>query len=83
MRRLFWLGLGIAVGALVARKCIKVAQSYSPKGLAGSAKQSANNLVNSARNFIDDVRSGMAEHEEHLLYREMADTETNLLHDGR
>lgn len=67
MKRLFWLGLGIAVGVLVVRKLTASAQSYTPRGLAKSAQESARNLQASARGFVDDVRAGAAEHEEQLI----------------
>jgi hypothetical protein len=40
VRRLFWLGVGIAVGALVVRQVSKAAQAYTPTGLAASAPHS-------------------------------------------
>lgn len=63
MRRLFWLGAGIAVGALVVRAVTRRAQSFTPSGLAAGLAESAGNLVDSARGFLDDVREGMAERE--------------------
>ena len=63
MRRLLWLGIGLAVGALVVRKVSKAAQSYSPRGLAGSARDSAVGVLDSVRDFVADVREGMAERE--------------------
>lgn len=66
MRRLFWLGVGIAVGALVVRAVSKKARSYSPSGLAAAARDSGRNLVDSVRDFVDDVREGMHEREDEL-----------------
>ena len=66
MRRLFWLGVGIAVGALVVRAVSKKARSYSPSGLAAAARDSSRNLVDSVRDFVDDVREGMHEREDEL-----------------
>ena len=63
MRRLFWLGIGVAVGALVVRQIGKAAKAYSPSGLAGTARNSAAGLLGSVRDFVDDVRDGMAERE--------------------
>jgi hypothetical protein len=63
MRRLFWLGIGLAVGALVVRAVTKKAQSLTPGGLAASARDSATGLLDTVRDFIDDVRDGMAERE--------------------
>jgi len=64
MRRLLWLGIGLAVGALVVRKVSQKAQSYTPAGIATSLSESAGGLVESVRSFVDDVRDGMAEREQ-------------------
>jgi hypothetical protein len=63
MRRLFWLGIGVAVGVVVVRQIGKAAQAYSPSGLAGTARNSAAGLLDSVRDFVVDVREGMAERE--------------------
>ncbi len=63
MKRLLWLGVGLAVGALVVRAVTKKAKSFTPAGIAGSVQQSAVGLVESMRSFVDDVRDGMAERE--------------------
>jgi hypothetical protein len=60
---MLWLGIGLAVGALVVRKATKKAQSFTPTGLAASARNSAVGLVDSVRAFAADVREGMAERE--------------------
>ena len=66
MRRLLWLGVGLAVGALAVRAITKKAQAFTPSGLAGSARRSAGGLADSVRGFIDDVRDGMAEREDQI-----------------
>jgi hypothetical protein len=66
MRRLFWLGVGLAVGALVVRAVTKKAQALTPQGIAGSVQQSASGLLESVRTFVDDVREGMAEREQEI-----------------
>jgi hypothetical protein len=66
MRRLLWLGVGLAVGALAVRAVTKRAQAFTPSGLAGSAMKSAGGLAEQVRNFIDDVRDGMAEREDQI-----------------
>jgi hypothetical protein len=63
VKRLLWLGIGLAVGALVFRALTKKAQSFTPGAIAGSARDSAANLLDSVRDFVDDVREGMAERE--------------------
>lgn len=63
MKRLFWLGIGLAVGALAARAVAKKAKAFTPRGIAAGVGGSAGNLVDSVRAFVDDVRDGMAERE--------------------
>ncbi|SDZ32699.1 hypothetical protein SAMN05444365_11062 [Micromonospora pattaloongensis] len=66
MKRLLWLGMGLAVGALVVRKVTQKAHSYTPAGMAASLSESAGSLVESVRSFLDDVRDGMAEREREI-----------------
>jgi hypothetical protein len=66
MRRLFWLGIGLAAGVLVVRKASRAAQAYTPAGIASGLSESAGGLVESVRGFLDDVRVGMAEREQEI-----------------
>ncbi len=66
MKRLLWLGVGLAVGALVVRKLNQKANEFTPTGIATSLSQSAGGLVESLRSFVDDVRDGMAEREQQI-----------------
>lgn len=66
MKRLLWLGAGLAIGALVVRAVSKRAQSYTPRGIAAATLDSGRNLVDSVRDFVDDVRNGMHEREQEL-----------------
>jgi hypothetical protein len=66
MKRLLWLGVGLAVGALVVRKLTQKANEFTPAGIAGSVSQSAGGLVESVRAFVDDVRVNMAEREQQI-----------------
>jgi hypothetical protein len=63
MKRLLWLGVGLAVGAIVVRKLNQKANEFTPTGIATSLSESAGGLVESLRSFVDDVRDGMAERE--------------------
>ena len=63
MKRLLWLGVGVAVGVIVMRKVSETVKAYSPSSLAGSARESAVGLIDSVRDFVADVREGMAERE--------------------
>ena len=66
MRRLLWLGVGLAVGALAVRAATKQARKLTPTGLAGTARKSAGGLADSVRTFVEDVREGMADREEQI-----------------
>ncbi|GIE92647.1 hypothetical protein [Paractinoplanes rishiriensis] len=66
MKRLLWLGVGLAVGALVVRKLTRKANEFTPSGIATSLSESAGGLVESMRNFVDDVRDGMHEREQQI-----------------
>ena len=66
MRRLLWLGIGLAVGALVFRAVAKKAQAFTPQGVAGSVQQGAVGMLESVRTFVDDVRDAMVEREEEI-----------------
>ena len=79
MKRLLWLGVGLAVGALVVRKLTKKANEFTPSGIATSLSQSAGGLVESMRSFVEDVREGMTEREEQI---HQAFAEGELFDDG-
>ena len=66
MKRLLWLGVGLAVGALVVRKLTRKANEFTPSGIATSLSESAGGLVESLRNFVEDVRDAMAEREQEI-----------------
>ncbi len=63
MKRIFWLGVGAAIGVAAVRKVTRTAESFTPKGLAGSFA----GLGDVAREFADDVRSAMREREHELM----------------
>jgi hypothetical protein len=66
IRRMLWLGVGLAVGAIVARQVTKTVQAYSPGNLVGSARNSAADVLDAVRDYVADVREGMAEREEEI-----------------
>ena len=63
MRRIFWLALGVTVGALVVRKLSSAAEQLSPRGLS----QSLRGLADAIADFADDVREGMSTRENELV----------------
>ena len=66
MKRLLWLGVGLAAGAIAVRKLTRKANEYTPSGIAASLSESAGGLVESLRNFVEDVRAGMEEREQQI-----------------
>ena len=66
MKRLLWLGIGLAVGAIAVRKATRKASEFTPSGIAASLSESAGGLVESLRSFVEDVRDGMAEREQEI-----------------
>ncbi|WP_064741780.1 hypothetical protein [Hamadaea tsunoensis] len=74
VKRLLWLGIGIGVGVVVVRMVTKKARQFTPAALAGSATEGVRGLVDEARDFLEDVRYGMAEREDEI-HRAFADGE--------
>ena len=67
MRRLFWLAMGVTIGALLVRKLAKTAQSLRPSGVATSVSGSFDALADSVRDFADEVREAMSQREAELI----------------
>ena len=63
MRRLFWLALGVTVGALVMRKLSRMAEKLTPRGMAGGFAEALSDLADALRDFGADVREAMKERE--------------------
>jgi hypothetical protein len=76
MRRLFWLGVGLAIGALVVRQLTRRAEAFTPQGIAHSVAESFSSLAESAREFAEEVREGMAEREDELFAALSADADS-------
>jgi hypothetical protein len=66
MRRLFWLGIGVAVGVTLSRKVKSMARKATPAGLAANLGDAVRELATAVGAFGADVRAGMAEREEEL-----------------
>jgi hypothetical protein len=66
MRRLFWLAMGITIGALVVRKLSRAAEKMTPGGIAGSIAEALRDLADAIGDFGADVRHAMAERENEL-----------------
>ena len=66
MRRLFWLAMGITIGALIVRKLSKVAEKLTPWGMAGGIGAGLADLADALRDFGAEVRTAMREREAEL-----------------
>lgn len=67
MRRLFWLGLGVAVGALAVRRMTRFTRAWTtPEGLAEQAMSLGDAARGVARDFADEVRDTAAWREAEL-----------------
>jgi hypothetical protein len=66
MRRLFWLAMGITIGALLVRKLSKMAARMTPTGMAQGVAGTLGQLADALRDFGADVREAMAEREAEL-----------------
>jgi hypothetical protein len=63
VKRIFWLALGVTVGALVVRKLSSAAEQLTPRGLS----QSLRGLADALADFADEVREGMSARETELV----------------
>jgi hypothetical protein len=61
--RLFWLALGITIGALIMRKLTAMAQLLTPRGIARSFGAGLADMSESLREFSAEVRHAMHERE--------------------
>src|SRR5262249_32937025 len=66
MRRLFWLAMGVTIGALVVRKMSRAAEKLTPRGLASGLADALGELAEAIRDFTEDVRDAMHERESEL-----------------
>lgn len=75
MKRLFWMGLGVAVGVSATRKVNQVTQKATPAGIGTSLGEGLRELGVGLGAFGAEVRAGMAEREDELrtLVDETAD----------
>jgi hypothetical protein len=68
MRRLFWLAMGVTIGALLVRKLSRAAEKLSPSGMAGGIAGALRELAESISDFAADVREAMSEREHELRH---------------
>ncbi|GAA5166829.1 MULTISPECIES: hypothetical protein [Amycolatopsis] len=66
MKRLFWLGVGVAAGVAVTRKAGRTARQATPAGLAANLGDAVQELAGAIGSFGADIRAGMSEREQEL-----------------
>lgn len=66
IKRLFWLGVGVAVGVVVTHKAGRAAKQATPAGVAGNLGDALGELAGAIGTFGADIRAGMAEREREL-----------------
>jgi len=66
MRRLFWLAMGITIGALIVRKLSRAAEKLTPSGMAGGLVSALRDLADAIGEFGAEVRDAMHEREAEL-----------------
>ena len=67
MRRLFWIGVGVAVGVSATRQGHQVTKKATPAGIGTSLGEGLRELGAGLGAFGAEVRAGMAEREDELL----------------
>jgi hypothetical protein len=63
MRRLFWLAMGVTIGALVVRKLSRAAEKLTPQGIAGQLADGLRDLGDAIADFGADVRAAASARE--------------------
>jgi hypothetical protein len=66
VKRLFWLAMGITIGALIVRKLSRAAEKLTPSGMASGLATALTDLADAIRDFAVDVRQAMREREAEL-----------------
>jgi hypothetical protein len=66
MRRLFWLAMGVTIGALVVRKLSRTAEKLTPAGIGASLAEGLRELADAIGDFGADVRAAAAVREDEL-----------------
>lgn len=66
MKRLFWLGVGVAAGVAASRKASSAVHRVTPAGAAENISDAVRELAEAVGAFGADVRAGMREREAEL-----------------
>ena len=66
MKRLFWLGVGLAAGAYLTRRAADAAQQLTPAGIGANLADGLRELGAGLGAFGAEVRAGMVAREQEL-----------------
>lgn len=66
MKRLFWLGVGLAVGVYASRRATVAAQQLTPAGMGANLADGLRELGAGLGAFGAEVRAGMSAREQEL-----------------
>lgn len=66
VRRLFWVSMGATAGVLIFRKITATAKELTPAGIADRVSDSGGGLLDSVKEFFEDVREKAHDREEEL-----------------
>ena len=66
MKRLFWLGVGLAAGSYLTRRATDAAQNLTPAGIGANLADGLRELGAGLGAFGAEVRAGMATREQEL-----------------
>jgi hypothetical protein len=66
VKRLFWLGVGLAAGAYMTRRATEAAQQLTPAGIGANLADGLRELGAGLGAFGAEVRAGMAAREQEL-----------------
>ncbi|GAA4625046.1 hypothetical protein [Cellulomonas oligotrophica] len=78
MRRIFWIGVGVALTVVVVRQGRRLVETYAPPG-ASEAVTGAVRLARAADAARTDFRQGVAEREAELLAALVGDVDVDEL----
>jgi hypothetical protein len=78
VKRLFWLGVGVAAGTYLSRRATAAAQSLTPAGVGANIADGLRELGAGLGAFGAEVRAGMTERERELALMVERQTGTTL-----
>lgn len=76
MSRLFWVGVGVALGVMATRRVNSAARHLTPGGFADDVTDALHELAGAVGAFGAEVRAGMSQREREL--HELVDERTGI-----